>query len=174
MAECRHLGRCCSETVTAESGTSRSFILCEKSKGEPVAILAHIWKTILIVRLCVWTMCLNWANSLIKLLYASFFPTVDHNHCSESSIRPSITFCATLSSLSIKPLIFCETGFVLLWIKTCHWICVTIFLVRLSKKVVVWFWLASDKRLRTTAIKGWARGEALLKVAHMLLLSGAH
>jgi len=42
--ERRHLGRNCSETVTADSGIARSLILCEKSVAESVAMLPQVSK----------------------------------------------------------------------------------------------------------------------------------
>jgi len=37
-------GRKCNETVTPDSGIARSFILCEKSVGESVAMLPQVSK----------------------------------------------------------------------------------------------------------------------------------
>jgi len=51
------------------------------------------------------------------------------NSGSEGRIRLPLpgTLCAALSSLSIKRLIFCVTGFVLLWYKMCQLNCVKKF-----------------------------------------------
>ena len=53
--ECRHLGRWCSESVTAGSGKPRIFILCEKKQ----AWICSNASTSLKKPLLVWAMCLS-------------------------------------------------------------------------------------------------------------------
>jgi len=54
-------GRWCSETVNADNGKTRCFVLCERSRSESVAMLPlpQVWKIHYNVRLRVWPMCLS-------------------------------------------------------------------------------------------------------------------
>ena len=67
-------------------------------------------------------------------------------------MRPPSTLCAALSSLSIAHLIFCVADVVLQQIETCPLTSVNIFWCGFRKKVQVWIWLPSAKRLRNTVI----------------------
>ena len=90
------------------------------------------------------------------------------NHCSEGRMPLPSTRCADLSSLSIKPPLFCVTDFLMLWNKTCQLTCVKISLVRLSNKIVVVDLTSSTERLRTTAINVHLRKHSFS--THIILL----
>ena len=86
-------------------------------------ILWRQWKLWTFSATC-WTM-LNWTEALVL------------SYCSDSRMGFSSTLCAALSSLSIKPPLFCVTDILLQWNQTCLLTCVEIFLVWLSNKVTV-------------------------------------